>query len=106
MVLFPIYVNSNVKLAATRNVKAIRPLLDRVLVSRIKAEPVCNFLVPLLKSRKRQVASLFRKNHRKSYLKELFSQLALADSIKMASEFPWTSNQVTGYEQEICSVNQ
>jgi hypothetical protein len=28
------------QLAATRNIKAIRPLLDRVLVSRIKAEQV------------------------------------------------------------------
>ena len=41
MVLFQLKTNnSNFKLAATRNVKAIRPLLDRVLVSRIKAEAV------------------------------------------------------------------
>jgi hypothetical protein len=31
------------KLAATRNIKAIRPLLDRVLVSRVKAETVSLF---------------------------------------------------------------
>jgi len=37
---FPRCKESNCQLAATRNIKAIRPLLDRVLVSRIKAETV------------------------------------------------------------------
>ena len=41
MVLLPYPTVSNwIQIAATRNVKAIRPLLDRVLVSRIKSEAV------------------------------------------------------------------
>ena len=100
-----IFNNSNAKIAATRNIKAIRPLLDRVLVSRIKAETVHSFLVYIANSRKLQAESLFQKNHRKSYPRELSLLLALVGSTKTASEFPWTLNQATRYAIEFCGVN-